>query len=166
MNTQRNRHRTLRAGLAGLCTLALAGVALLCGPPAARAQDAGGAGKPVTISLQNAPVQTVLRSLFKSAGKNFTIDPGVAGTVTVDVTGVPFDTALQAVLSGTNPPPWPPRSRTASTTSRSTGPAARRPGRRRQHRRPTAAARPRRTRTRTTPTGSRSRTTTRRTCRT
>ena len=93
---------TTFSGLAALGTLTIAGGVLLGGAPAARAQDVS--GKPVTINLQNAPVQTVLRSLFKSAGKNFTIDPTVTGSVTVDVTQVPFDTALSAVLAGTNPP--------------------------------------------------------------
>ena len=79
------------------------GAVLLVSSPASVAQGAAG-GKNVTINLQNAPVQTVLRSLFKSAGKNFTIDPNVTGFVTVDVTQVPFDTALQAVLAGTSPP--------------------------------------------------------------
>ena len=103
MNICLDKHRSLRAGFAGLSALSLAGAALLAAPPAAHAQAPGG-GKTVTISLQNAPVQTVLRSLFKSAGQNFTIDPAVTGSVNVDVNGVSFQQALDAILSGTNPP--------------------------------------------------------------
>ena len=91
------RRRLLFCGVAALSAL------LLAAPPSAHAQAPGG-GKTVTISLQNAPVQTVLRSLFKSAGQNFTIDPAVTGSVNVDVNGVSFQQALDAILSGTNPP--------------------------------------------------------------
>ena len=90
-----------RAGFAVVGALTLLGCASLA--PGARAQGAGGNGL-VTVNIQGAPVQTVLRSLFHSAGKNFTIDNNVTGTVTLDVTQVPFDTALSAILSSANPP--------------------------------------------------------------
>ncbi len=76
---------------------ALALLAGVCLAPPAQAQGT------VTLNLKNAPVTTVLQNLFKSAGKNFTIDPNVNGTVTVDLNNVPFDTALNAVLEGTYP---------------------------------------------------------------
>ena len=102
MKTVFSRRSSFRNGLAVAGTLALVSGATLSLSPCSRAQAAG--GRSVTINLQNAPVQTVLRSLFRSAGKNFTIDPNVSGTVTVDVNQVPFDTALSAVLAGTSPP--------------------------------------------------------------
>jgi hypothetical protein len=72
----------------------------VCLAPSAQAQAPA---KDVTINLQNAPVTTVLKDLFKNAGKNYTIDPNVGGTVTVDLNSVSFDTALNAVLQGAYP---------------------------------------------------------------
>lgn len=89
-------------------TLLAAGslLSLLGGPGVApvRAQDASpaAASQPVTLNVENAPVQTVLKTLF--AGKNYQVARDVQGTVSVNLSGVSFDVALRSVLRAANPP--------------------------------------------------------------
>ncbi len=74
---------------------------------AARAQT-GVQAKPVTLSVSHAPVRTVLKLLFTSAGiHDFVIAPdvpGEAGVGSLSLTGVPFPVALKQVLGAVSPP--------------------------------------------------------------
>jgi len=56
----------------------------------------------VTMDMQNADIREVLRALFKSVGKSYSVAPEVQGTVTVSLKGVEFETALQNVLKQVN----------------------------------------------------------------
>ena len=73
----------------------------------ARAQT-GADSKPVTLNVSQVPVQTVLKTLFNSAGiRNFVIDADVPVTASVgslSLSAVPFSVALKQVLGSVNPP--------------------------------------------------------------
>lgn len=56
-------------------------------------------GSKITLNLQNADLKDVIRSFGQLSGMNVQIDPGVEGTVTVEVHDVPWDQALQRILS-------------------------------------------------------------------
>ena len=71
-------------------------------PLAASAQALSDA--PVSVSAVNAPVATVLRSLFHGAGVRFVIDESVQGNVNADLSAVPFPVALKQVLGSVAPP--------------------------------------------------------------
>lgn len=60
--------------------------------------------KRVSLNFQNAPVQTVLKTLFGGVGFNNSIDQNVVGTVTIDVRDVSFPVALRSLLRAANPP--------------------------------------------------------------
>ncbi len=109
MKTQKNSNGTARSLLrAGVCLIALgsltmAGGLLNAGP--ASAQTAGTApAKNVSLNFQNAPIQTVLHTLFTSEGINNSIDQDVQGSVSISVNDVPFDVALRTLLRSANPP--------------------------------------------------------------
>jgi hypothetical protein len=53
---------------------------------------------PVTLDLRDAPVRDALEQLFKSAKVDYSIDPGVAGFVTLKITEQPFENALRLIL--------------------------------------------------------------------
>jgi len=94
------RYSKPQAALA-LGALALLGGALVAAP--ARAQDASAADKPITLNLQNVPIQTALKLLFKSAGiTNYTIADSVQGYANINSTGVPFTVALTQLLNSVN----------------------------------------------------------------
>jgi len=83
--------------------LAVGALVLLGGSlvaPPARAQEAGAASdKPISLNLNNVPIQTALRLLFKSAGiSNYTIAPDVSGYANILVQDTPFTTALNRLL--------------------------------------------------------------------
>ena len=89
-------------------SLLVAGAAFascLCGTPA-QAQNAPSSGitKPISLTFQNAPIQSVLKALFSSVGANNSIDADVAGNVNIDVKDVTFDVALRQLLNSVNPP--------------------------------------------------------------
>ena len=76
-------------------------------PMSARAQDttaSAGVDKKISLNFQNAPIQTVLKTLFSSVGINNSIDQNVVGTVTIDVRDVSFLVALRSLLRAANPP--------------------------------------------------------------
>lgn len=81
--------------------------ALIAARPA-RAQDDTLPGvdttKKISLTFTNAPIDTVLKTLFASEGLNYTIDQDVQGNVSVDINNVSFDTALHSLLRATNPP--------------------------------------------------------------
>ena len=52
----------------------------------------------MTITLKDADVKDVLRSFAQISGLNVVVNPGVSGRVTVELTNVPWDQALEQVL--------------------------------------------------------------------
>ena len=72
---------------------------------ASRRLDVGGKvyyGEPMTITLKDADVKDVLRSFAQISGLNVVVNPGVSGRVTVELTNVPWDQALEQVLKINN----------------------------------------------------------------
>ena len=66
-------------------------------------QTIGGAttsysGAPMSISLKDGDIKDVLRSFAQISGLNIVVQPGVTGTVTVELTDVPWDQALEEIL--------------------------------------------------------------------
>ena len=52
---------------------------------------------PVTLSVSDAPVQDVLRTMASLSGQSIIVDPQVRQTITLELNDVPFDTALDMV---------------------------------------------------------------------
>src|SRR5581483_5384057 len=59
-------------------------------------------GDPVNMSLRDADIKEVLRTFAKISGLNMVIQPGVSGPVTVELTQVPWDQALDIILKTLN----------------------------------------------------------------
>ena len=57
------------------------------------------ANEPVSLSLRDSDVKQVLRMFADKAGMNIIFDPGVSGTVTLDLVDVPLNSAFDLVLS-------------------------------------------------------------------
>lgn len=55
-------------------------------------------GEPITLHLRDADLVDVLLALAKITGTNIAIDPGISGSVTIDLTDVPSDQALDLIL--------------------------------------------------------------------
>lgn len=55
-------------------------------------------GEPISMSLKNADLVETLRSFAKISDLNFVIQPGVGGSVTVELKNVPWDQALEQIL--------------------------------------------------------------------
>ncbi len=55
-------------------------------------------GEPITLRLQDANIQDVLRTFSKVTSVDIVVDPSVVGTVTVDFRDVPWDQALDLIL--------------------------------------------------------------------
>jgi type IV pilus assembly protein PilQ len=55
-------------------------------------------GEPLDLTLKDADIKDVLRTFAQLTGLNIAIDPAVAGTVTVEFNGVPWDQALDLIL--------------------------------------------------------------------
>ncbi|MCM2269333.1 MAG: type IV pilus secretin PilQ [Thermoanaerobaculia bacterium] len=55
-------------------------------------------GEPISMSLKDADVREVLRTFARLSGLNIVIQPGVRGTVTVELELVPWDQALDIIL--------------------------------------------------------------------
>lgn len=55
-------------------------------------------GAPISMSLKDADITEVLRSIARISGLNIVIQPGVSGPVTVELESVPWDQALEQVL--------------------------------------------------------------------
>ncbi|MDA8017798.1 MAG: secretin and TonB N-terminal domain-containing protein [Thermoanaerobaculia bacterium] len=55
-------------------------------------------GEPISMSLRDADLVETLRTFSRIGGFNLIIQPGVKGTVTVELRGVPWDQALDAIL--------------------------------------------------------------------
>lgn len=65
-------------------------------------QDRAYVGDPITMSLNNADLVETLRSFAKISDLNFVIQPGVRGTVTVELKDVPWDQAMEQILKINN----------------------------------------------------------------
>ena len=67
-----------------------------------RGQGPAGQGRwtgfPISVSLDKAPLQDVVRTFAKLAGFNLILDPRVQGSVTVELKDVPWDQALYLIL--------------------------------------------------------------------
>jgi hypothetical protein len=92
-----------------LMSLGIAAIAATVLVAPAFAQDAGTDNsalptKPVTVTVNQAPVKTVLETLFKSVGASYSFDQGVGGDITVSLNNIAFDVALKQVLRAANPP--------------------------------------------------------------
>ncbi|MCG8461665.1 MAG: AMIN domain-containing protein, partial [Holophagales bacterium] len=59
-------------------------------------------GEPISMSLNNADLVETLRSFAKISDLNFVIQPGVRGTVTVELKSVPWDQAMEQILKINN----------------------------------------------------------------
>jgi type IV pilus assembly protein PilQ len=75
--------------------------------PAFPQQSVGGprkeyVGDPISLSLKDADIKDVLRSFAKISGLNVVLQPGVRGTVTVELESVPWDQALDQILKINN----------------------------------------------------------------
>ncbi len=55
-------------------------------------------GDPITLRLQDAGLQEILRTFSKIAPVRIVVDPSVVGSVTVDLRDVPWDQALDLIL--------------------------------------------------------------------
>lgn len=55
-------------------------------------------GEPISLNLKDADIKDVLRTFAELTGLNIAVDPGVAGSVTVDFVDVPWDQALDLIL--------------------------------------------------------------------
>lgn len=84
--------------------LVVMGLIGVIGAPVFAQDDTALPSKPVTIQVVEAPVKVVLDQLFKSVGLNYTIDQAVTGNVTVNLTNIPFNSALHVILQSANPP--------------------------------------------------------------
>ncbi len=59
-------------------------------------------GEPIDMSLRKADLVETLRSFATISDLNFVIQPGVSGTVTVELKGVPWDQAMHQILKINN----------------------------------------------------------------
>lgn len=55
-------------------------------------------GEPMSLELKDADVKDVLRTFAKLTGLNVVVDPDVSGSVTVELTNVPWDQCLDIIL--------------------------------------------------------------------
>ncbi|HEX6640843.1 MAG TPA: M56 family metallopeptidase [Thermoanaerobaculia bacterium] len=55
-------------------------------------------GEPITINLKNADIHDVLKTLGELTGLAIDVAPGISGSVTIDIAGVPWDRALDVML--------------------------------------------------------------------
>ena len=75
--------------------------------PAFAQQNVGGThkeyvGETISLSLKDGDIKDVLRSFAKISGLNVVLQPGVRGTVTVELESVPWDQALDQILKINN----------------------------------------------------------------
>ena len=75
--------------------------------PAFAQQNVGGThkeyvGETISLSLKDGDIKDVLRSFAKISGLNVVVQPGVRGTVTVELESVPWDQALDQILKINN----------------------------------------------------------------
>ena len=68
------------------------------GQPSASLPERGYAGRPVSMSFQDADLRSVLRTFADISGLNIVIDPRIEGRVEVALVDVPWDQALDVIL--------------------------------------------------------------------
>jgi len=89
--------------LAMLCMLSVSAIAETPVEKAANSSASGSNGKftgsPITIKLKDADVHEVLRLIGDTSGFNIVIHPNVSGKITLSLEDVPWDQALEIVLS-------------------------------------------------------------------
>jgi type IV pilus secretin PilQ/predicted competence protein len=59
-------------------------------------------GDPINMSLRDADIKEVIRTFAKISGLNMVVQPGVSGSVTVELEQVPWDQALEMILKTNN----------------------------------------------------------------
>jgi type IV pilus assembly protein PilQ len=59
-------------------------------------------GDPINMSLRDADIKEVIRTFAKISGLNMVVQPGVTGSVTVELEQVPWDQALEMILKTNN----------------------------------------------------------------
>jgi type IV pilus assembly protein PilQ len=55
-------------------------------------------GTPVTLSMNDAPVATVLRALARAGGQSIIISDSVTGTANISASGIPWDTVFLGII--------------------------------------------------------------------
>ena len=55
-------------------------------------------GEPITLHLRDADLVDVILAFAKITGNNIAVDPGISGSVTIDLVDVPSDQALDLIL--------------------------------------------------------------------
>ena len=101
------RKSNIRAAVAGFALMgcAITGMTVVTARPvSAQAAADTNADKPISINMQNTPIQAVLKALFNSVGANYSIDADVSGNVNITMNNVGFLAALRSILHATNPP--------------------------------------------------------------
>ncbi len=88
--------RTTRLVLASVMGLSM----VAGGTIAAYAQD--DKGSKISMDMDQVDVREAVRALFKSVNLSYSVAPEVQGTVTVNLHGVTFETALQNILKQVN----------------------------------------------------------------
>ncbi len=73
-------------------------------PTQARFVPRGPGKADVSLNVNHAPIGAVLRLLFRRGGQSYVLGPFVSGVVTLTLHHVPFDTALDRVLSANSVP--------------------------------------------------------------
>jgi len=71
----------------------------------ATAADSSGkkfTGSPITLKMKDADINEVLRLISDASGFNIVLNPAVKGTVTVSLENVPWDQALEVVMTTLN----------------------------------------------------------------
>lgn len=61
------------------------------------AESAEYSGEPISLSLENAELREALARIAELADLRLEIEPGVKGTITVDVKDVPWDQVLRSI---------------------------------------------------------------------
>ncbi|MBI5374494.1 MAG: type IV pilus secretin PilQ [Candidatus Schekmanbacteria bacterium] len=69
----------------------------------ARAKPAGFSGDKISLDLQNADVEDVIRLIAEISGMNFVIEEGVRGKINIKLDNTPWDQALDLVLKINTP---------------------------------------------------------------
>jgi type IV pilus assembly protein PilQ len=66
------------------------------------AKDKKFTGSPITLKLKDADINEVMRLIGEASGFNVVVSPGVSGKVTVSLEDVPWDQALDVVMTTMN----------------------------------------------------------------
>ena len=57
----------------------------------------------LTIKTQNEPIQAALQQIFTAAGQQYVVDASISGSVSMQLTNVPFTAALRVVMTSVTP---------------------------------------------------------------